>query len=954
MILRIVAVLLGLALIAPGLAHAQTRQEKIAEIVRILVAVDHPRLREEGVPAHARSEAGAQLSRLGTQAELGPEWKSGNTYWDRAEKLLRDDYLGALDRGLARVRQPEASFRETLGELADAQLDAVLEFYRSDLFRKWVQAADGLIAAIMRATLAIRQRADVQTSPDLKGLERGRGWLTDGEEQLVSEFHQSPAYQLMNRGALGALLASISDPYSTMIRAPFSAGTARAVGQLVAQFREAHGIPLPLPPAYEADFKSKPQKEKSLRESANAATRGDIQALARIQQAAASGDPIAQVELGRLHQLGRGVPKDEKAAFDWTQRAAEQGLPRAQFNLGVHYEHGIGVKPSLADAVENYRRAAERGFARAQLALGLKYRTGNGVPQDFQRSLQLIEAAAKQYLPAAQLAMAEIYDAGAGIGRDAREADEWLGRAQNQGYPPASQYRAQRKTRTAELLALLEASPATALASATAVDKPELNRRLIAAVKRGNIANVRELLDAGADIEARDERPHTDETPLHHAARTGNVQLASLLVARGANVNAGARGGFTPLHVAAGLNQRAVAEYLLGAGANPNAQDSGAGTPLHAATVQGHAFMVALLLEKGADPNSRRARDAATPLHMFSDIGRYIEPGHTRIIETLALRGADLNATNKDGRTPLDGAHQQAISALIVHGAQPSRKKGPYELLRRAAESGRGEPLAYLEQRGHSLTAKGPDGRTLLHVAAAQDDPRAMHYLISRGLDVNAADDSGKTPLYFAVSACRKPNVDLLIEKGARARNVSAQGLTALHAILGSGFPFYWERCEETVLALLDAGPETRIRDPGGTTPLHVAAGQERLLEKLLSQGADPRATDDKGQTPLHVYPYYGKRAQSVDALVKAGADPNAQDALGRTPLHMFSEWGVGEERLAIARALVRNGARIDVRDAKSETPLQAYAKTPWGQNPQGWGDVPFIKLLKGEIPPRP
>jgi ankyrin repeat protein len=229
-----------------------------------------------------------------------------------------------------------------------------------------------------------------------------------------------------------------------------------------------------------------------------------------------------------------------------------------------------------------------------------------------------------------------------------------------------------------------------------------------------------------------------------------------------------------------------------------------------------------------------------------------------------------------------------------------------------------------------------------------------MHYLISRGLDVNAADDSGKTPLYFAVSACRKPNVDLLIEKGARARNVSAQGLTALHAILGSGFPFYWERCEETVLALLDAGPETRIRDPGGTTPLHVAAGQERLLEKLLSQGADPRATDDKGQTPLHVYPYYGKRAQSVDALVKAGADPNAQDALGRTPLHMFSEWGVGEERLAIARALVRNGARIDVRDAKGETPLQAYAKTPWGQNPQGWGDVPFIKLLKGEIPPRP
>jgi len=226
-----------------------------------------------------------------------------------------------------------------------------------------------------------------------------------------------------------------------------------------------------------------------------------------------------------------------------------------------------------------------------------------------------------------------------------------------------------------------------------------------------------------------------------------------------------------------------------------------------------------------------------------------------------------------------------------------------------------------------------------------------LNYLLEKRLDVNAANDRGQTPLYAATIACNKPNVELLIKKGARANHVSPGGTTALHALLVGGFRIYWEDCETTIDFLLSAGANPRITDKEGKTPLHVAAEQRRLLEKMLKAGADPRARDKSGRTPLHAFGFYGKRPEAVDTLVKAGGDPNAQDVKGRTPLHLFSEWGVVQERLAIARALVKNGARIDVRDLEGQTPLEAFVKTPWGQRPNQWTDQPFINLLQGEKP---
>ena len=118
------------------------------------------------------------------------------------------------------------------------------------------------------------------------------------------------------------------------------------------------------------------------------------------------------------------------------------------------------------------------------------------------------------------------------------------------------------------------------------------------------------LIAAGANVEARNE---LDERPLHASATYGHPTVAKLLLARGADVNARGQGGKTPLHAAAcGVGQPSdvdarieVATLLLAAGADVNAREPGSGfMPLRCATSweSRNTAMADLLLSHGADP----------------------------------------------------------------------------------------------------------------------------------------------------------------------------------------------------------------------------------------------------------------------------------------------------------------------------------------------------------------
>ena len=85
------------------------------------------------------------------------------------------------------------------------------------------------------------------------------------------------------------------------------------------------------------------------------------------------GFPGAQYLVGMMYAMGKGVPKDYKAAFKWFKLAADGGDLDAHKSLGQMYLDGMGVPQDHQMALKWYKRPAERGHADAQIALGGTY-----------------------------------------------------------------------------------------------------------------------------------------------------------------------------------------------------------------------------------------------------------------------------------------------------------------------------------------------------------------------------------------------------------------------------------------------------------------------------------------------------------------------------------------------------------------------------------------------------
>ncbi|XP_047104807.1 ankyrin repeat domain-containing protein 23-like [Schistocerca piceifrons] len=121
----------------------------------------------------------------------------------------------------------------------------------------------------------------------------------------------------------------------------------------------------------------------------------------------------------------------------------------------------------------------------------------------------------------------------------------------------------------------------------------ERNRRLGQAVKLGAVGELRALIAAGADVEARDE--WRGWTALHWAAHRGDVEAARLLVGAGAAVDARTDHGATPLHWAALNGHAEVAAALLDAGADRGATTLGGETALDLARQYDRRRLVEML-----------------------------------------------------------------------------------------------------------------------------------------------------------------------------------------------------------------------------------------------------------------------------------------------------------------------------------------------------------------------
>ena len=167
-----------------------------------------------------------------------------------------------------------------------------------------------------------------------------------------------------------------------------------------------------------------------------------------------------------------------------------------------------------------------------------------------------------------------------------------------------------------------------------------MDRTLVEAASEGELDDVRDMLDKGADVNAT---VSGDGSPLIVAAREGHAELVTLLLDRGADPNLGVLGDGNALIMAAREGHVPIVGLLLDRGAEIDKVVPGDENALIQASGAGALDVVRLLVARGADVNARVFAEQAyerpqgewrTPLGMAA------RGGHSAIVAFLKKAGA--------------------------------------------------------------------------------------------------------------------------------------------------------------------------------------------------------------------------------------------------------------------------------------------------------------------------
>ena len=198
--------------------------------------------------------------------------------------------------------------------------------------------------------------------------------------------------------------------------------------------------------------------------------------------------------------------------------------------------------------------------------------------------------------------------------------------------------------------------------SVNAESSPTGGTALLIAVAKGQLACLRILLQAGADVNRPDQ---SDYTALLYAAAYDQPQALALLLEHGAEVKGWGSYKTDPLYKAASKGHLTCVEILLAAGA-PIVSGSQYGfSALNGAVQNGHAGIVELLAQNADVVNAESTPDGGTPLMTAAREGTVV------CMEILLQAGADPHRVDHNGHTALEHAvrhgHMEAVELLLSH-----------------------------------------------------------------------------------------------------------------------------------------------------------------------------------------------------------------------------------------------------------------------------------------------
>lgn len=517
----------------------------------------------------------------------------------------------------------------------------------------------------------------------------------------------------------------------------------------------------------------------------------------------------------------------------------------------------------------------------------------------------------------------------------------------------------------AKVVALLGQTPALVSQKDKDGDQP-----LHLAAKRGETAIIKQLLEAGADVNAKGAKGWT---PLHYAGASDDKEACLALLENGANRDALNQDSRKPEQTAKVFTKYVIQEY--------NPKMAGAGK-LFTAIEAGEAEKVKALI--AANPQILQAKDSQgkTPLVRAAGTNK------PELLQLLIEADAAADGSAKDRYLALTeaawGGHLDMVRLLLKHGAavNPPRPDDAADSTPLRAAAITVEPTtagdaflkllpdgspdrAALRMLGDNLksSAREESGGSLQEAMAQMFKPapepvrEAKRAILRLLLEAGADPKKDESAIRFAAMSGETEMVRLLLERGANpnAEQKGSLPFTTIGGAVTTGAPL------PLIRQLLAAGADPlRVANPIAATgfklplaasalsiavlvkneevidaildslkPANLSAAQHyevlssltrggpAYLRRALDAGFKINAKQTDGMTALMVAAVVGS-AESVRLLLAAGADVSAKNHQSITALG----WAVTRDSTEASLALIEAGADVNTQDEAGFTPL--------------------------------
>lgn len=424
---------------------------------------------------------------------------------------------------------------------------------------------------------------------------------------------------------------------------------------------------------------------------------------------------------------------------------------------------------------------------------------------------------------------------------------------------------------------------------------------IFTAFQEGDKEKVIEYINDGNDVNIKGPQ---DITPLMAASVMGYLEIAELLIDKGAEVNYQVR-GFNALTLACRMNYTDIAKLLLENNSKVNIVSFEGHTPLYFSLEYDNKEVFDLLIAYGADVNLGNESLLLKSLKMDD-----------YYVNVLLSKGVNPNVTNEDGSTPLMYAvrknNKGMINKLLELGADINIVN---EYGSTAAS------IAFYDNNielGKLLFNKKWDSYIISSIfwsVSREGYFEILDFLIENNADINYLNDSyNQTALMYASERDHKQLYNYLIENGADLDVKNNDGDTALLTSIKDNSFYY-------ITKLIEDGADITIKNNSGLDAMALAMDSYYYLpdvqEQLIKGGVNVNSKNSYGDTPL-IQAVRNRKNNFIDIFIELGADVSIPNNAGNTA---FME-AISLKNLSIAEKLLNHEADFETVNNQGETAL--------------------------------